>query len=87
MNKNALRNAEAGLVNKMRSHYDSEFDAANAHVRKSQAQVKSMYGGHAKISQEAMNTDSYMCNDGMHAQKFADKLTKGLDEKAYPLKK
>jgi len=87
MNKNALRNAEAGVVNKMRAHSDAEYAEANAFVKKHQAEMKSKFGGNPRMPQEAMNTDAYMCNTGRAAGETAVKLAKGLDTKAFPVRK
>lgn len=86
MKKLALRNAEAGLVNKMRKHHESEFSQANAFVKKHESEIKKMFGGNADMPQEAMNTDAYMCNDGDHAYKMSTKLAQGLDKKAFPVR-
>jgi hypothetical protein len=87
MSKRALRNAEAGLVNKMRSHNNSEFSEANSFVKKHENEMKSKFGGNPHMPQEAMNTDAYMCNDGKAAYRISDKLAKGLDQKAFPVRK
>ena len=87
MDKKALRNAEAGLVNKMRSHHEAEFAQANNFVHKHQGEMRSKFGGNPHMPQEAMNTDAYMCNDGKAAYRISDKLAKGLDQKAFPVRK
>jgi len=87
MNKNALRNAEAGVVNKMRARSEAEHAEANAFVKKHQAEIKAKFGGNPRMPQEAMNTDAYMCNTGKSAGETAMKLAKGLDAKAFPVRK
>jgi len=70
----------------MRRHHEREYAETNAFVKKHQDEMKAKFGGNANMPQEAMNTDAYMCNDGKHAYKVADKLAKALDKKAFPVR-
>ena len=81
-----MRNAEAGRVNKNRSMYEADYSKSNEFVHKQQNELKKLYGGNAHITQESMNTDSYMCNDGEHAEKFSKKLTHAFDKLANPVR-
>lgn len=87
MNKTQLRNAEAGLVNKMRTRHDVDFGQSNNFVKKHENEIKAKFGGNPRMPQEAMNTDAYMCNDAKAGYRIADKLAKGLDQKAFPVRK
>ena len=74
------------IANRRQAMGQAQHDAANAFVKKQQNELKSIGGKSPDLKAEAMEFNAYMCNNGMHAQKFAKELTKGIDEKAFPVK-
>lgn len=55
-------------------------------VKRGQDAMKSMGGRAPRLSGNAMDFNAYQCNNGTHAQEFAKELTRGLDEKAFPVR-
>lgn len=77
---------DAAMANTRQRRFEAEHSANNAFVKKVQAQQSKHGGEPPKMKAEAMEFDAYMCNNGMHAQKMAVKLTAGMDKVAFPLK-
>ncbi len=77
---------ESGIASKRHSMGESQHDSANAFVKAEQNATKSMGGHSPSLKSEAMKFNSYMCNNGEHAQDLARTITKGLDKKAYPVR-
>jgi hypothetical protein len=65
---------------------ESQHDSANAHVKREEAATRSMEGRAPMMGGRYMEFDACMMNNGAHAQKFVHALTKGLDEKAFPIR-
>lgn len=87
MNDYTMRKGkEAGIASKRHSMGESQHDSANAFVKAEQNATKSMAGHAPSLKGEAMKFNSYMCNNGEHAQELGRKLTSGLDKKAFPVK-
>lgn len=74
------------MAKNRQNRFQSEHNANNAFVKSQQMQTASMSGRAPNLKGEAMNFNSYMCNDGEHAQDLAGKATAGLDKKAFPVK-
>ena len=77
---------EASIANVRQKRYESEHSANNAFVKKVQAEQSRHGGKEPRLEGEAMEFNAYMCNNGMHAQKLAVEITKGLDKVAFPVK-
>lgn len=77
---------DAAMANTRQNRYQTERDATNAHVKKVQAEQARMAGKRPDVKGESMEFNAYMCNNGMHAQELAAKLTAGLDKVAFPVK-
>lgn len=77
---------DAAMARTRQSRHEAEHRATNAFVKKVQMETAKMAGRPPEVKQEAMEFDSYMCNNGMHAQEFGRELTKGLDKEAFPVK-
>lgn len=77
---------EAAIANSRQKRLQSEHDDANAFVKKKQNELDSMAGRAPNLMQEAMCTNAYMTNNGMHAKEFGRELTSGLDKKAFPVR-
>jgi hypothetical protein len=77
---------DAAIANVRQKRYESEHNATNQFVKKVQSQ-QAVHGGQApSMKPESMEFNAYMCNNGMHAQELAVKLTAGLDKVAFPVK-
>jgi hypothetical protein len=74
------------MQNTRQKRFESEHSANNAFVKKVQAEQSRHGGKPPKMKAESMEFNAYMCNDGMHAQEMAVKLTAGLDKVAFPVK-
>jgi hypothetical protein len=57
----------------------------NAFVKGEQERMKKHMGNRPMMKKEMEEFDAYMSNDGECAQRFARKLTAGMDD-AFPLK-
>ena len=57
----------------------------NEFVRSEQARMKKHMGNRPGAPKEMEEFNAYMSNDGMKAQEFTRKLTKGMDD-AFPVK-
>lgn len=68
------------------NRYEAESSANNAFVKKQQAELARMGGKSPNLSPKSMEFNSYMCNNGEHAQELARDITKGLDKIAFPVK-
>jgi hypothetical protein len=77
---------EASIANVRQKRYESEHAVNNAFVKKVQNEQSRHGGKEPKLMGEAMEFNAYMCNNGMHAQKLAKEITKGLDPVAFPVK-
>jgi len=78
---------EAANLNRRQKMQESQHNANDAFVKRSQAALKSMgMKTSVNLDNKYMNMDACMINDGEHAQEFARDLTKGIDEKAFPVK-
>lgn len=77
---------DAAMARTRQARFESEHMQNNAFVKKVQAQQDKHAGRTPDLKAEAMQFNTYMCNSGEHAQKFAEKLTAGLDKVAFPVK-
>ncbi len=77
---------EAAIANTRQKRLESVHNANDAFVKKQQAMLSKHAGKAPVLKGEAMEFNAYMCNDGMHAQEMAVKLTAGLDKVAFPVK-
>ena len=78
---------EAAHLSRMSKMNEAQHNANNAFVKKHEAVAAAM--GMKKVvhlDEKYMRFDQCMISDGEHAQEFARHLTKGLDEKAFPVK-
>lgn len=78
---------DAAIANTRQKRLESEHNANDSFVKKQQAQLSKYAGEAPKMKGEAMEFNAYMCNNGMHAQELASKLTSGIDHVAFPVKK
>ncbi len=77
---------DAAMQNTRQKRLESVHSTNDNFVKSQQAKL-SMHAGRApKLEGKSMEFNSYMCNDGMHAQELAVKLTAGLDKVAFPVK-
>lgn len=77
---------EASIANVRQNRLQSEHSAKNQFVKKIQSEQNMHAGKEPMLKGEAMEFNAYMCNNGMHAQELASKLTSGLDKVAFPVK-
>lgn len=77
---------EASIANTRQKRFQAEHSATDAFVKKVQNGQAKYAGKEPKLKGEAMEFNAYMCNNGMHAQDLAVKLTSGLDKTAFPVK-
>lgn len=77
---------DAAIANTRQSRLESEHNSNNEFAKRQQMETAKMGGQPPKLKGEAMEFDAYMCNNGMHAQELAVKLTMGLDKVAFPVK-
>lgn len=77
---------DAAIANTRQKRLESEHNMNDAFVKKQQAMLSKHAGKAPMLKGEAMEFNAYMCNDGMHAQEMAVKLTAGLDKVAFPVK-
>lgn len=77
---------EAAIANTRQKRLEAEHSMNDAFVKKQQAMLSKHAGKAPKLEGKAMEFDAYMCNNGMHAQEMAVKLTAGLDKVAFPVK-
>lgn len=78
---------EAGRLSKLSKMNEEHHNANNAFVKKHEAMAATL--GMKKVvhlDEKYMQFDSCMISDGEHAQELARHLTKGIDEKAFPVK-
>lgn len=75
------------MANTRHKRLEAEHNANDAFVKKQQAQAAKYAGKAPKLMPEAMEFNAYMCNNGMHAQELASKLTSDIDHVAFPVKK
>ena len=57
----------------------------NAFVKKEQDVLKTMMGDRPTVPAEMKRFDAFMSNNGDTAQAMCDKLTSGIDKKAFPV--
>lgn len=77
---------EAGIANVRQKRMEAEHSARDAFVKKVQAQQAMHAGRPPKLEEKAMHFNSYMCNNGEHAQELARDVSRGMDKVAFPLK-
>lgn len=77
---------DAAMANTRQKRMEAEHSSKDSFVKKQQAQLAVHAGKMPNLKAEAMEFNSYMCNDGEHAQEFARSLTSGLDKVAFPVK-
>ncbi len=65
---------------------EAEHSAKDAFVKRQQAELAKMGGRSPNLKSESLEFNSYMCNNGEHAQELARDLTTGLDKVAFPVK-
>lgn len=78
---------DAAIANTRQKRLEAEHNMNDAFVKKQQAMLSKHAGKAPKLEMDAMEFNAYMCNNGMHAQEMATKLTAGLDKVAFPVKK
>jgi hypothetical protein len=76
---------DAPMANLRQRRFESEHSAKDAFVKRVQAEQGKYAGRPPKMEAAMMEFNAYMSNDGMHAQEFGKKLTKGLDKVAFPV--
>ncbi len=81
-----LKGKEAMIANRRQNRLESEHSANNQFVKKIQNEQAKYGAKEPNLKEESMHFNAYMCNNGMHAQEFGEKLTKGLDKVAFPVK-
>ena len=74
------------MQNTRQKRYEAEHSANDAFVKKQQAELSRHAGKAPVLKAEAMEFNAYMCNNGMHAQELATKITAGMDKVAFPVK-
>lgn len=74
------------MANTRQKRHEAEHSATNAFVKKVQSEQARHAGRPPKLREESMEMNSYMCNNGAHAQELAVEITKGLDKVAFPVK-
>ena len=77
---------EKVIANVRQQRFEAEHSSKDAFVKKVQAAQAKHQGVPPDLKIEAMQFNAYMCNDGMHAQELAVKLTAGLDKVAFPVR-
>lgn len=78
---------EAANLNRRQNMQEAQHNANNAFVKHHEAVLESMGMKKAvHLDEKYMKFDACMISDGEHAQEFARSLTKGIDEKAFPVK-
>lgn len=77
---------DARMAKVRQSRMEAEHSSKNQFVKREQAKTASKAGKVPNLKGEAMEFNSYMCNNGAHAQEFARELTKGIDHEAFPVK-
>lgn len=77
---------DAAIANTRQKRLEAEHSMNDAFVKKQQAMLSKHAGKAPMMKAESMEFNAYMCNDGMHAQEMAVKLTAGLDKVAFPVK-
>ena len=78
---------EASIANTRHQRLEAEHSANDSFVKKQQAKLSKYAGDAPNLKGESMEFNAYMCNNGMHAQELASKVTEGMDKVAYPVKK
>ncbi len=63
----------------------SKIESKNAFVKREQDIMKSMMGGKPTVPAEMERFNAYMSNNGDVAERLCDKLTVGIDKKAFPV--
>ena len=74
------------MLNKRHRMAEAQHDSANAHVKAEEARTRPLEGRAPNMDGRYMVFDACMMNNGAHAQKLVHSLTKGLDEKAFPIR-
>jgi hypothetical protein len=77
---------DAAMANTRQRRHESEHAAKNQFVKKVMAEQARHAGRNPDLKGEAMEFNAYMCNNGEHAEKLAEKITAGLDKVAFPVK-
>ena len=77
---------DAAMQNTRQKRFEAEASMNDNFVKSQQAKLSVHAGKAPKLEAKSMEFDAYMCNNGMHAQEFAVKLTAGLDKVAFPVK-
>lgn len=65
---------------------DNSVKSKNAFVKAGEQNLKSMMGDRPKQNPKSYKFNAFMSNNGEGAMSFGEKLTKGLDKKAFPVK-
>ena len=60
-------------------------DSKNAFVRREQDTMKTMMGKRPTVPAEMKRFDAFMSNNEQTSENFCEKLTAGLDKKAFPV--
>jgi hypothetical protein len=77
---------DARMAKVRQERMEAEHSSKNQFVKREQEKIAAKSGRVPNLKGEAMETNAYMCNNGMHAQEFARELTKGIDHEAFPVK-
>lgn len=65
---------------------ESQHSQSNSFVKAEQAKTKKYAGKAPEMEERYYKFDACMMNNGMHAQKLAKEITKGLDKDAFPVR-
>lgn len=76
---------DAAMAKTRQKRFEAEHNAKDEFVKKQQRELSRMGGRAPELREEAMEFNAYMCNNGAHAQRLAESITKGLDKVAFPV--
>jgi hypothetical protein len=77
---------EAAIAMNRQKMHEAEHTSKNEFVKKVQAAQDKYAARPPVLKEEAMYFNAYQCNNGMHAQELASKITAGLDKVAFPVR-
>ena len=77
---------ESMRANQRQKMFEAHHNESNAFVKHHEAMLATMGAKAPNLEEKYMEFDACMISDGEHAQEFGRQLTKGLDDKAYPVK-
>ena len=77
---------EAQITNNRQRMGQAQHSESDSFVRAEQAKTKSMAGKPPVMEERYYRFDACMMNNGVHAQRLASSITKGLDKEAFPVR-